>query len=199
MRLGIFGGAFNPVHNGHINLAKSYLNSLNLDKLLIISTANPPHRDAAGLADSKSRLDMLSLAFDGVDKIEVSDIEFKRKEKSYTYETIKEIRKTYADAEIFLIIGADQFLSFDKWYRYEDLLKEVVLCTAAREENMRDAIKAYAKVLLGDKCNYFLADFRPVIVSSSQIREKLKAYENISQLVPEKVYVYIKDKDLYIV
>ena len=142
---------------------------------------------------------MLSLAFDGVDKIEVSDIEFKRKEKSYTYETIKEIRKTYADAEIFLIIGADQFLSFDKWYRYEDLLKEVVLCTAAREENMRDAIKAYAKVLLRDKYNYFLADFSPVIVSSSEIREKIKMSENISHLIPQKVYKYIKDKELYIV
>ena len=199
MRLGIFGGAFNPVHNGHINLAKSYLNSLNLDKLLIIPTGNPPHRDAAGLADGKSRLDMLSLAFGGVDKIEVSDIEFQRKEKSYTYETVKEIRKIYADAEIFLIIGADQFLSFDKWYRYEDLLKEVVLCTAAREENMRDAIEAYAKVLLGGKYNYFLADFSPIVVSSSEIREKLIKREDISQLVPEKVYEYIKDKELYIV
>ena len=199
MRLGIFGGAFNPVHNGHINLAKSYLNSLNLDKLLIIPTGNPPHRDAAGLADGKSRLDMLSLAFDDVDKIEVSDIEFQRKEKSYTYETVKEIRKLYADAEIFLIIGADQFLSFDKWYRYEDLLKDVVLCTAAREENMRDAIENYANVLLGGKYNYFLADFNPIVVSSSEIREKLIKHEDISHLVPEKVYKYIKDKELYIV
>ena len=125
MRIGIFGGAFNPVHNGHINLAKSYIESLSLDKLLVIPTANPPHKTALGLADKEDRLTMLSLAFSGVNKTEISDIEFRRTDKSYTYETIKELRKLYSCDDFFLIIGEDQFLSFDKWYQYEAFGKDL--------------------------------------------------------------------------
>ena len=198
MRLGIFGGAFNPVHNGHINLAKSYLSSLALDKLLIIPTANPPHRSAVGLADEEDRLNMLSLAFEGVDKIELSDIEFKRREKSYTVDTVKELRKTYTNDEIFLIIGEDQFLMFNSWYKYEELLDEVVLCTAAREKDTQKALIRYAQKLLGSKYGYYIADFEPIVISSSELREKLKAGEDVSAYLPDKVYDYIKDKGLYI-
>ena len=198
MRLGIFGGAFNPVHNGHINLAKSYLSSLALDKLLIIPTANPPHRSGAGLASEEDRLSMLSLAFEGVDKIELSDIEFKRSEKSYTYDTVKELRKTYTNDEIFLIIGEDQFLMFDKWYNYKELLEEVTLCTAARERDTRQAISDYAQKLLGGKYSCYIADFEPIVLSSSELREKLRAGEDVSAFIPPKVYKYIKDRKLYI-
>lgn len=199
MRIGIFGGAFNPVHNGHINLAKSYFESLSLDKLLIVPTANPPHKTAVGLASEDDRLNMLSLAFKDMDKVELSDIEFQREEKSYTYDTIKELRKIYPNDELFLIIGDDQFLSFDKWYKYKELLSEVVLCTAAREENKREEIIDFAETLLSKNQNYFLADFEPVVVSSSEIREKIKKNEDISALVPAEVSEYIKDKGLYIV
>ncbi|MDE6412861.1 MAG: nicotinate (nicotinamide) nucleotide adenylyltransferase [Eubacterium sp.] len=199
MRIGIFGGAFNPVHNGHINLAKSYLESLSLDKLLLIPTANPPHKTAEGLADEEDRLNMLSIAFNAVDRVEISDIEFQRNEKSYTYDTVRELRKTYCNDEFFLIIGDDQFLSFDKWYKYNELLSEVVLCTAAREENKREEIIAFAEKLLNGSSKYYLADFEPVVVSSSEIREKIKKNEDISALVPAEVSEYIKDKGLYIV
>lgn len=199
MNIGIFGGAFNPVHNGHINLAKSYLESLSLDKLLIIPTANPPHKTALGLASEENRLNMLSLAFKDIDKAEISDIEFHRRKKSYTYDTIKEIRKSYINDKIFLIIGEDQFLSFDKWYRYRDLLSEVVLCTAAREPDKKEKMIAFADKLLNGSSDYFLADFEPIVVSSSEIREKIKNNEDISALVPADVCKYIKDKGLYFV
>lgn len=199
MRIGIFGGAFNPVHKGHINLAKSYLESLSLDKLLIIPTAVPPHKTAAGLASEEDRLNMLSLAFRNLEKAEISDIEFKRKGKSYTVDTIAELRKTYQNDEFFLIIGEDQFLSFNKWYRFDDILSQVVLCTAARNENKRDEISAFADILLNGKSNYYLADFAPIVVSSSEIREMLKNKKDVSDLLPKEVYNYIKDKGLYVV
>ena len=198
MRLGIFGGAFNPVHNGHINLAKSYLSSLALDKLLIIPTANPPHRSASGFASEEDRFNMLSLAFQNIDNIEISDIEFRRSGKSYTYDTVKELRKTYTNDEIFLIIGEDQFLNFDSWYRYDELLKEVVLCTAARETDTQKALAEHAQRLLGSKYGYYIADFEPIVVSSSELRERLKAGEDVSDYLPADVYNYIKDKGLYI-
>ena len=198
MRLGIFGGAFNPVHNGHINLAKSYLNSLNLDKLLIIPTANPPHRSNSDFVSEAHRFNMLSLAFKGEDKTEISDIEFKRAEKSYTYDTVKELRKIYTNAEIFLIIGEDQFLLFDSWYRHKELLEEVVLCTAAREKDTRQAIAEYAHKLFKGGNGYYIADFDPIIVSSSELRARLKAGEDVSAFMPSEVYNYIKDKELYV-
>lgn len=199
MRIGIFGGAFNPVHNGHINLAKSYLESLSLDKLLVVPTANPPHKSTEGLADEADRLNMLSIAFKAFERVEISDIEFQRKEKSYTYDTITELRKSYPEDEFFLIIGNDQFLSFDKWYKYNELLSEVVLCTAAREENKKEEIISFAEKLLNGKSDYYLAAFEPIVISSSEIREKIKNQDDISGFVPADVCKYIKDKGLYIV
>lgn len=199
MRIGVFGGAFNPVHNGHINLAKSYLESLSLDKMLIVPTANPPHKTAVGLACEEDRFNMLSLAFAGIEKAEISDIEFQRTEKSYTYDTIMELRKSYPDDKFFLIIGEDQFLSFDKWYKYDKLLSEVMLCTAARTENKREEIISFADKLFKGNSDYFLADFAPVVVSSSEIRERIRKNKDISSLVPAAVSEYIKDKGLYIV
>lgn len=198
MKLGIFGGAFNPVHNGHIRLAKFFLKSLSLDKMLVIPTADPPHRCSDGFAGAEHRLKMLTLAFDGEEKIEISDIEFKREGKSYTFDTVRLLKKEYTNAKIFLVVGEDQFLSFDKWYRYCELLEEVCLCTAARNENSREAIENFAKALLGEKHSYFLADFDPVTVSSSLIREKIKTGGDVSRMLPKKVYDYIKDKGLYI-
>ncbi len=196
MKIGIFGGAFNPVHNGHVKLAVSYINSLKLDKLIVIPTANPPHKSSKDLIDGKDRLNMLNLAFKDVDKVEISDMEFKRQGKSYTADTIAELKKIYRDAEFFLIIGADQFLSFDKWYKYDEILNEVTLCTAAREENMRDVLKDFSKKLLkGNRC--YIADFDPIVVSSSEIREKFKNNIDISFLIPKNVYNYIIEKGLY--
>lgn len=196
MKIGIFGGAFNPVHNGHVKLAKSYINSLKLDKLIVIPTANPPHKSSKDLIDGKERLHMLNLAFKDVDKVEISDMEFKRQGKSYTADTIAELKEIYKDAEFFLIIGADQFLSFDKWYKYDEILNEVTLCTAAREENMRDVLKDFSKKLLKGK-NCYIADFDPIVVSSSEIREKFKNNIDISFLIPKNVYNYIIEKGLY--
>lgn len=196
MKIGVFGGAFNPVHNGHIKLAISYINSLKLDKLIVIPTANPPHKSSKDLVDGKDRLNMLNLAFKDVDKVEISDIEFNRQGKSYTFDTIAELKNIYQNAEFYLIIGEDQFMSFDKWYKYDEILKEVTLCTAAREENKRDSLKEFSKKLLkNDKC--YIANFDPIVVSSSEIRENLKNNIDISFLIPENVYNYIIEKGLY--
>lgn len=196
LKIGIFGGAFNPVHNGHINLAEKYISLLGLDKLFIVPTANPPHRASDSFAPAECRFDMLSLAFAKNDKVEISDVEFQSSQKSYTYNTVLKFKEMLGKCEMFLIVGQDQFLSFDKWYNYEALLKEVALCTAAREENSREKIIDFAQNILHlDK--YYLADFEPVVVSSSCIREKIAHGESLAGLVPEGVENYIKSKGLY--
>lgn len=195
MRVAIFGGAFNPVHLGHVNLARQYIEILKLDRLLIIPTYDPPHRknDLISVSD---RINMLNIAFGGVKNVEISDIEARLKGKSYTFNTIGEIKKQYPESELFLIVGEDQFLAFDKWYKFEEILNEVTVCTAQRNENKTALMHRFAKETLGTE-NYFIANFDPVVVSSSEIREKLKNGENVDTLISKDVLEYIKKHELY--
>lgn len=197
MKLGVFGGAFNPVHNGHTNLAAKYIEILKLDMLYLIPTANPPHRTGSDFAPAEARLDMLKAAFKGNDKVVVSDMEFRREGKSYTYDTVQILKSKYPQADIFLIVGEDQFFKFEEWYRYTDILKEVTLCTAARGESTRIKIAEFARQHFGS-ARVFIADFEPVVVSSSEIRQKIKAKDDISGLVPGCVLDYINEKGLYV-
>ena len=198
-KIGVFGGAFNPVHNGHINLALHYLNELELDKILFIPTASPPHKSDDDFAPKEDRINMLSLAISSFDKFEISDIEFKLTGKSYTYLTLSELKKIYKNAEFYLIIGADQMLHFDKWYKYKEILSLVTLCTSARENEKEKAeILSFASRLDGLDMNKFKLLTSPVLkVSSSEIRQKIKDGEDFSSLVPKKVYDYIIKRRIY--
>lgn len=196
MRLGVFGGAFNPVHNGHINLAKSFIISLKLDLLFIVPTADPPHRQSADFAPPQDRFNMLIAAFSNVEKAVVSDMEFRRIGKSYTYDTVQELKAEYPGADIYLLLGEDQLLKFEEWYRYRDILKDVTLCAAARGGNSRKLLAEFSAVRFG-KEKVIIADFEPIVVSSSQIRDRIKNNFDISGLVPQCVLDYIKEKGLY--
>ena len=197
MKLGIFGGAFNPVHNGHINLGEKYMDILDLDILYVIPTGNPPHRTCSDFAPENARFDMLKAAFSCVDKAIVSDMEFRRSGKSYTYDTVQTLKSRYPGADLYLLVGEDQFLKFEEWYRYADILNEVTLCTAARGENSRRILLDFAKEHYGG-ASIYIADFEPIVVSSSEIRKKLKENNDISGLVPQSVLDYIKEKGLYV-
>lgn len=196
MRIGIFGGAFNPVHNGHLNIADAFYEALSLDKLLFIPTAKPPHKSDAGLLSGEDRVNMLRLA---VEKkpYEISTIEFERNDKSYTYDTLIELKKLYPDSEFFLIIGADQIIHFDKWYRYEDILGMVTLCTSARENEEEKQLIIKSAKRLGIKDSFYMSSRAVIKVSSSEIREKIKNGSDVSSLLPKKVFDYISEKGLY--
>lgn len=198
-KIGVFGGAFNPVHNGHINLALHYLNELRLDKVLFIPTASPPHKSDVDFAPKEDRINMLFLATKPFDKFEISDIEFKLSGKSYTYLTLLQLEKIYKNAEFYLIIGADQILHFDKWYKYKEILSLVTLCTSAREdEEEKTKILNFASRLDGLDMNRFELLTSPVLkVSSSEIRQKVKNGEDFSSLVPKEVYDYIIKRRIY--
>lgn len=199
MKIGIFGGAFNPIHNGHLKLAQVFLDDLQLDKLVLVPTALPPHKTANFLASKEDRVNMLSLAIDGDDRFEISTIEFDREGKSYTYDTLVEIQKLYPDAQLHLIIGADQLLYFDKWYNYKEILDMVILCTSAREsEDEKEQMLSFARQLEGLDMGRFHLSTAPVFkASSTQVRELVKNHEDASSLIPEKVYNYIVEKGLY--
>lgn len=196
-RIGIFGGAFNPVHNGHICLAENYLNALSLDKILFIPTSVPPHKTAQHLASGKDRMNMLKSAVSGNDKFETTDIELMREGKSYSFDTITQLKKIYPLDELFLIVGSDQFFSFQSWYRADDILSMVTVVTAAREKNEYKALLDF-KSQHDNMKNTIVSNFSVIEVSSSEIRNKIKAGADISALVPKAAADYIKENKLYV-
>ena len=114
-KTGIFGGTFNPIHLGHVRLGQMVLNDLKLDRIIYIPDNTPPHKSDKDLASGSDRLKMIELALKDCDNLEASDIELRREGKSYTYQTLLELKKMYPGDELFLITGADMFLTLDRW------------------------------------------------------------------------------------
>lgn len=198
MRIGIYGGTFNPPHSGHKRLAKSMVKSADLDKILIIPTCTPPHKKGSDLASEAHRLNMCSLEFKE-EYFQVSDLEIKRRGKSYTVDTVAELKKVYPEDELFLIIGSDMLLSFHQWYRYEDILKNVTLCVATREKEISgEDLLTYAKDVLKLKENeIIISPVDAFVCSSTDVREKIKAGENTDSFLGNEVREYIMENNIY--
>ena len=199
LRIGIFGGTFSPVHNGHIASAKAFMEQMKLDYLYVIPTCMPPHKQIDSSDDPKHRMRMCELAFAGVDGVVVSDIEIKRGGKSYTYDTLVELSRP--DARLFFMCGTDMVLTFDKWYRYEDIFKLCYPVYVRRENDPIITQRIVSKI--SEYYEKYGVMFRrivtePIEISSTLIRKKAECYEDISSLVPKAVAEYIKENKLYL-
>lgn len=191
MKIGVFGGTFNPPHNGHVRLAKAAADELKLDKLLVIPSCIPPHKIAAKLADGQERLEMCRLAFGCDPRFEVSPMELERGSRSYTVETLRELKALYPDSELYFIVGSDMLESFDKWYLWQEILSLSVLCAASREEGYSPDLSRFGK--LAERIKIITLD--PLEVSSTQIRNT--AGEVSPELLDPKVAAYIREHGLY--
>ena len=191
MKIGVFGGTFNPPHNGHVRLAKAAADELKLDKLLVIPSCIPPHKIAAKLADGQERLEMCRLAFGCDPRFEVSPMELERGSRSYTVETLRELKALYPDSELYFIVGSDMLESFDKWYLWQEILSLSVLCAASREDGYNPDLSRFGK--LAERIKIITLD--PLEVSSTQIRNS--AGEVSSELLDPKVAAYIREHGLY--
>ncbi len=195
IKTGIFGGAFNPPHKGHINLAKEAIEQLKLRKLLIIPTFESPHK-ATKLAPFDERAEMCRRAFSGIsDKCEVEICEIERELGgiSYTINTLRALKKRYTDARFFLLIGGDMLFSFTEWYKYESILKECEVCAAARGGDSFSEMLEYATEVGHIK----VLPTNVVDISSTEIREKIQKGEDTSEWITEDVRGYIEEKGLY--
>ncbi len=191
-KTGIFGGAFNPVHNGHVRLAEEAVKQLKLRKLLIIPTYVSPHKHTE-LLPYEDRAEMCRRAFGHIPGAEVSDIEVRLGGTSYSINTIRALKELYPDESFFLLIGGDMLFSFEKWYRYESILKEVKVCAAARDGDSLADMMEYANELGRIK----VLTTQVVEMSSTEVREKAAAGGDISGMVPQGVADYIREKGLY--
>ncbi len=192
----IFGGSFDPVHKGHKKLALFIAEKLKLRKMLIVPAGLSPFKKSTG-ADELQRLDMCRAAF-SEDIFEISDIEIKRGGKSYTVDTVDAVKKLYPDEKIYLLIGSDQLLSFDRWYRYRDILSMVTLVSVSREKTIETAaLNAFADEKLRPFGECIVFDFEAFEISSTLLREKLASGEDVTEYLHSEVVSYIQKEGLY--
>lgn len=200
VKTGIFGGAFNPPHNGHVNLALEAARQLKLRRLMIIPTFESPHKSTK-LAPFDDRMAMCRSAFPEkldlgngiVCDIEISDIERQMGGVSYTINTIRELRDREPHSRFYLLIGGDMLFSFDKWFKYESILKECEVCAAARGGDSYADMMEFANEMGRIK----VLPMDVVDVSSTQVRETAASGGDISALVPNAVADYIAENGLY--
>lgn len=180
------------MHNGHVRLAEEAVKQLKLRKLLIIPTYVSPHKHME-LLPYEDRAEMCRRAFGHIPGAEVSDIEVRLGGTSYSINTIRALKELYPDESFFLLIGGDMLFSFEKWYRYESILKEVKVCAAARDGDSLADMMEYANELGRIK----VLPTQVVEMSSTEVREKAAAGGDISGMVPQGVADYIREKGLY--
>lgn len=195
-KIGLFGGSFNPIHNGHINLAESVRDALKLDKIIFIPSGAAPHKSSHEYAKAADRLEMCRLATEHCSEFMVSDFEINRVGKSYSIYTVKHFRKLYPDDELFLLVGSDMLLSFDKWFKYKEILRYVTLVAVSRVGTDFDSLnKAAEKISKYGKI--IVVNNNAVIVSSTNIRKLIKNNEDLSCYLNGKVVKYIILKKIY--
>ena len=201
MKIGIFGGTFNPIHKGHIQAVYSFFECVKPDKLFVIPTKIPPHKAIKGDDDPEIRLEMTKRAFaenrDCAGKIEVSDMEIRSEGKSYTYYTLQKIKAMGFD-EIYLYCGTDMLLSFDTWFRFEDILSDCTLAYASRLEN--ESPQASEKIaMLRERYGAKILEIplEPIEISSSEIRDMIREGNDASAYLSDAVLDFISERGLY--
>lgn len=199
-KIAIFGGSFNPIHNGHINLVTGIQDRYNFEKVLLIPTYSPPHKSPNSLVSAEHRLNMCKLATEDLAHLMPCDIEIKRKGKSYTFDTLTAIKEIYPNHNLNFIMGADMLYSFTSWYKYRDIAELATIIVAARKEHEYQKLmeKKHELSESGISCNVENIDV--VDISSTEIRELIanRNYSELQNHVPKKVASYIIDNELYV-
>ena len=190
--LGIMGGTFDPIHTGHLLLAQSLKEQLALDRVLFVPAADPPHKDSRDgcLIPVEDRWAMVCAALDGVPWFEPCRIEIDRPGKSYTVDTLRQLRREYPDSELFLLLGADNVVELDTWYDPEGIFE---LCTVVAGSRTGPPPSSDSRLAL----RVTRIDTPGIDISSTGIRERVRAGRTIRWLVPDPVESYIREKRLY--
>ncbi len=198
-KIGVFGGTFNPIHLGHVRLGKIVIDEFNLYKIIYIPDNTPPHKISADLASGRDRLNMIDISLKAYNNMESSDIELNREGKSFTYITLLELKKLYPADELFLITGADMFLTLDKWRESETIFKISSIIGVPRVKADFEKMKEYAdKVIkpMGARV-YMLSKTVFDTASSTFVRDNIDDYQKVKEMLSPGVYEYIKEKNLY--
>ena len=200
MKIGIMGGTFNPIHNGHLSLAKAAYQQYPLDRIWFMPSGLPAHKSNQELLPAKTRLHMVQLALAGSSGFEASSFEIDREGFTYTADTMVALAKEYPKVEFYFIIGGDSLMKFHKWVKPEVISAHATLLAAGRDGISKDCLTEQAKQLklqFGTKVS--LLDMPELKISSNEIRFLCanKQYNEVKKLVPEPVVQYIMEHELW--
>ncbi len=201
-RLGIYGGAFSPIHEGHIRASLAFIEAMELDKLLVIPTGNPPHKTIED-ATAEERFEMTRLAFLETEayksgKLEVSDYEMTREGKSYTVYTLEHFASE--DRELYLLVGTDMFLTLERWFRAADIfgLASIVLMRRENDEENKVQIEIKKEKYRNEfGARIYEIDEPPTVISSTELRSRIIGGRETAEFIPDSVTDYINKKNLY--
>lgn len=196
--VGVLGGTFDPVHNGHVALAKAALEQGNLSRLIVMPAEVQPFKRGKETAEDRHRLNMVRLAFEDMPFVEVSDYEMKNTDISYTYDTLTYLQGQYPCEEIAFIMGTDAFLEVDTWYKGVELLETFSFLVSVRpgyrESELEEKIEHFQQ-LYGTKVEKLVMEMPDI--SSTAVRSFCSAGISLVEKVPEKVERYICEHGLY--
>lgn len=206
MKIGIYGGSFNPPHLGHLAAAESAARYLELDRLMLIPAGIPPHKQLSADAPAPvhrlamTRLMGAQIELDTLIPVEVSDMELTREGKSYTSDTLRLLHERYPDAELWLLMGTDMFLTFHLWHAPEEIVRHAGLCAFGRTERDGEEVFAPQRAFLGEKfpgCRIVTMTLPNLVeISSTELRAGMVSGESEKMLAPQ-VYGYILREHLY--
>ena len=196
-RIALFGGTFDPIHNGHIVLARELAARLRLDRVVLMPTFVPPHKIKTQMAPAIDRVEMCRLAVEPYPELTVSEMEINRRGASFTVLTLEEMKRQLPQAELFLFVGADMFLTLSSWHRFADIAQMATLCVAPRDDVSLDTLRTYAAELEAQGARCVIEDVKTPRISSTAIREAAARSESLAGLVPTSVEEYIRRRSLY--
>lgn len=198
MKTGILGGAFDPIHKGHVYMAKCAMEEYGLDRVIFVPSGHSPNKSENKMTSFGHRYNMCRLAAETTDKYEVSDMEIRESGTSYTYMTLLRFKQMYPSDELFFIMGGDSLDYFDSWKKPDVIAENAVILVVVREdfpaEQMQRRI-SHIKELFPADIRLLRCD--RMDVSSTQVRELIKAGKDVSGLLDEQVLGYIESNNLY--
>lgn len=198
MRIGLYGGTFDPIHLGHLIVIENAINEMNLDRVIILPSSNPPHKKHKDKTKADIRVEMVAEAIKDNPQIILSTFESTDNVVRYTHDTLEYFTSKLPNHEIFYIMGEDSFVTIDTWRNYEKILDyNIIVFARSGIDNNSTLIKKVDKIRK-DNPNIYLIDILNINISSTLIRLLSKEDKSIKYLVKDEVNYIIKNRDLYV-
>lgn len=199
IKKGIFGGTFDPIHNGHLYIASEALYRLGLDKVIFMPSGNPPHKSNKEITDGSIRYELVKMAIRDKSFFEVSDYEIRKKGLSFTYETMEYLKKNEYNVKLFFITGADCLMDLDLWKNVDRILNACTLVVFGRPGyNKNELLEQKKKIEDRYGKEIIFMDLLLLDISSSNIREDIRNGKVIDYFLPQGVYNSIVELGLYL-
>ena len=197
MKIGLYGGTFDPIHVGHLIVIENVINQMELDRVIILPSSNPPHKKHKDKTDADIRVEMVGEAIKDNKKIILSTLESTHKTVRYTHQTLEYFTENLKNHEIYYIMGEDSFMTIDTWRNYKEILTYNIIVFARTSIDENSKLVKKVQHIKKDNPNIFLIDILNINISSTLIRTLSKKNKSIKYLVKDEVDYIIKKRGLY--